>query len=265
MESSSVEIRPTIDRSWLEEAARVDPIAHAYATWDLARAPDRVRFISALDGGRTVGYLLVWLGDPAAVVVHWVGTGAATRALAGALPPRPFTGVIPPSARVWVEEARGPIVEREIRLLERPRGSGPIAPELPSGVRRLGRDDRATIASWAEQQHDPLVAEYPSLDPDADPAWAAFDHGRPVGVARAGVRLPSVWIVGGVYVEPAARGVGWGRKLMMAAIGAAEAAGARAALYVRADRAPALRLYGALGFRPIDRRLWIDAGTGRAP
>jgi GNAT superfamily N-acetyltransferase len=265
VESASVELRPTIDRHWLEEVARDDPVTHAYAVWDLARAPDRVRFVSAVSGGRTDGYLLFWLGHPSATIVHWVGVGEGARALVRALPARPFVAVIPPSVRDLVAGARGPTREQGIRVLRRERGVGPIPLERPDGIRRLVRSDRPAIAAWATRQNDPLVAEYIALDPDADPAWAAFEGDRPVGVVRASVRLPTAWILGGVYVEPDARRAGWGRKLVSAAIRAAEAAGAFAALYVRDDRAAAVRLYDGLGFRTIGHRLWVDAGAGLTP
>ena len=80
-------------------------------------------------------------------------------------------------------------------------------------------------------------------------------------MARAAARLPRVWVLGGVFVEPSLRGRGLGRDLVAAAVAEAERAGARAGLYVRDEPAPALRMYEALGFQEVGRRSWLDVGA----
>jgi GNAT superfamily N-acetyltransferase len=261
----AVELRPTIDRRWLDRAAGEDPVVHAYALWDLLQAPDRVRFVSVVDGGTTAGYLLLWLGHPAGTIVHWVGAERFAPMLAGALPPRPFVAVVPPAAREATERARGPGREVELRVMVRAPGASPISPEALGAVRRLARSDAAALSAWAARQTEAGAAEYVLLDPGAVPVWGGFENGRLVGVARAAVRLPRVWIVGGVFVEPSARGQGWGRRVVGAVASAAEADGALAALYVREDRAAAVRLYESLGFGRGATRWWIDLGTGIEP
>jgi ribosomal protein S18 acetylase RimI-like enzyme len=260
-----VEVRPTVDRRWLERVAAIDPVTHAFALWDLERNPGRIRFFSAVEGERTLGYLLVWLGHPAVPVVHWFGEGPGVHWLAGVLPPRPCVAIVPLSVADLVEEARGP--GRRIRLLALTRDPGPrsgSAVEVP-GVRPLVRRDVADLVAWARDQTDPVTAEYAALDPDVERMWGAFEAGRLVGVVRAEVRLPRVWVVGGVYVAPAARGRGWGRALVGAAVAAADEIGAATALYVREDRAAARRLYETAGFRPVGLRWWIDLGAGLSP
>ena len=73
MPAGGVEVRPTIDREWLERAESAEPLTHAYALWDLTRTPQLVRFASAIRGETTVGYLLLWLGAGDRPVVHWFG------------------------------------------------------------------------------------------------------------------------------------------------------------------------------------------------
>jgi ribosomal protein S18 acetylase RimI-like enzyme len=256
-----VELRPTIDRGWLEKAQGADPLAHAYALWDLDRLPDRVRFVSAVRDEATVGYLLVWLGRPARPVVHGFGPSDAAPLLASALPDPPFVAVVPEEMEPAIRATRGRAEARAVLLLLRDRG--PIAAARPPvGIRRLSRADRPALETWARRGADPSVAEYAVGDPDAELIWGAFEGPDLVGIAGASVRLPTIWVLAGVYVDPAARRRGIGRAIVREAIAAAEAAGVRVGLYVREDAAPARRLYESLGFRPAGRRLWLEfSGT----
>ncbi len=265
MAATVVEVRPTIDRAWLERAAARDPVTHAFALWDLEWNPGRIRFFSALEGDATVGYLLVWLGHPRAPVVHWFGTGPGSERLAEWLPTRPCVAIVPEKVVAEVEAARGPGRRYRELILTRERGTAWIAPDEKKRVRRLTRADVPLLEPWARRQDDPVVAEYPFIDPEVDIAWGAFEGDRLVGATRAEVRLPRVWVLGGVYVEPAARGRGWGRELLGAALRTAEMTGAKVALYVRVDREPARALYESVGFRPVGRRVWIDLGADLAP
>lgn len=263
-----MELRPTIDRAWLERAASQDPFVHAYGLWDLDHAPNRIRFVSAVDGDQTVGYLLIWLGHPLQTVVHWVGADPRARALAEALPSRPVVVIVPEVFQDLVVSARGPARPFTLLLLAKDPASTP-RPDPHSRstvpVRRLERADHSSLVEFARRSTDPVIAEYPTLDPGEDWIWGAFEQGRLVGVIRAAVRLPDVWLVGGVFVEPTARNRGVGRALVDAALESARGAHVRVGLYVREDRAPARRLYERMGFLPIGRRTWLDLGAGTAP
>ncbi|MGI0156549.1 MAG: GNAT family N-acetyltransferase, partial [Thermoplasmata archaeon] len=260
MPAATVTLRPTIDRPWLEAAARSDPVAHAYALWDLDRFPTQVQFVSAVRGEVTVGYLLVWLGRPATPIVHWFGPEAVAPALAEGLPPRPLIAVVPVEIAPLVERARGPTRTCAlISLVARP-GDGPSEPAGPSRARRLTRNDRVNLVALTSGESGLVPSEYPQLDPAHEAIWGVFEGERLRGVAQAVVRLPTVWVLGGVYVDPAARGRGFGGELVRAVVGAAEQVGAPVALYVREDRSDARAMYARAGFRPYGRRVWVDAG-----
>ncbi len=265
MGAAPVELRPTIDRGWLERAQGADPLVHAYALWDLDRLPDRVRFVSAVRGEATVGYLLVWLGRPERPVVRWFGSAEAAARLADALPDPPFVAIVPVGAEPAVLAARGPAEVRPVLLLLRERGM-PAAVRPRTEIRRLTRSDRPALEAWARRGADPAVAEYAAGDPDAERIWGAFEGPDLVGVAAASVGLPTIWVLAGVYVDPSARRRGIGRAIVREAIAAAEEAGARAGVYVREEAVPAQRLYESLGFRPVGRQLWLEfpgpPGTG---
>ena len=263
MPPPDLEIRPTIDRDWLEARVRDEPFLHAYALWDLERAPDQVRFVSAVRHGDTVGYLLLWLGRPDYVVVHWYGTGDFEAALADHLPPRPYVAVLPPDVLSRLEARLGSPPRYPLLLMERP-GGGPVPGT--EGVRRLTGRDRTALVEWSQRFTNSEVRDYPHMDPQTDAVWGAFsERGKLVGACRATVRLPRAWLLGGVFVEPEARSHGVGERMVAAAIREAEAARVRLGLFVREDHPVPVRLYARLGFRPVTRRLLVDAGGGVEP
>lgn len=263
MSAPAVELRPTIDRPWLEGAARADPLTHAYALWDLLYLPRSVRFVSAVEDGRTIAYLLVWLGRPHKPVVHWVGETARAAALARRLPRAPFVAVVPPGAEPAVTSLYPLAQPTPILLLWRERAApGPTDPE--GLVRRLGRADRKSLVAWSRRGDRTERPDYAALDPTEEPVWGAFESGRLVGVTRAAVRLPTVWVVAGVYVDREARGHGLSRRLVGALIEEAELGGAPTGLFVREDAAAARHVYAGLGFRPVGRRIWLEVPAGPA-
>lgn len=264
MPPPAVEVRPTIDRGWLERLASAEPVQHAYACWDLARHPGRVRFLSAVVGDRTTGYLLLWPGPRGVPIVHAYAPPEAAPALVAALPPRPLVAIVPPAMVDAVRRARGPSREVPERALHRPPGPLPPGP-LRASVRRLGRSDAPAVTAWARTHAAAETAEYLGLDLGEEFVWGAFDHGGLVGVARAEVRLPAEWIVAGVYVEETARGRGVGSTLVDAAIRGAAEAGAAVGLFVRDDRPVARRLYAGRGFVEVARRVWMDLGADVEP
>lgn len=257
-----------MDSHWLEEAARRDPIRHAYARWDLQQAPDQVEFRVCRDATGPVAYLLIWNGTPGQPVVHWVGDPNAT-ALLRALPPRPLIAVLPVSLVDAVRNARGPVTVHPILLMVHDRPAARARPTV-GGIRRLTERDAAALQRFIAEEPSWLVRGYASLRPSIgpprdEPAWAAFEGERIVGLARAQVRLPEVWVLGGIFVTEPRRNRGIGRALTAAATTTAEAQGARAALYVREDNVAARAVYEELGYRVLDRRAWVDAGAERAP
>ena len=257
----------SIDSRWLEDQARHDPVSHAYAIWDLEYAPDRVEFRVLHRAGVPVSYLLIWHGVNG-TVVHWWGDGPA-EPLLSALPERPLVAVVPEELGPRVVEARGPARTYPILLMTRPAGAGPPLPRNPR-VRKLTPRDAPVLREFAEGSDDWLGRAYaraalPENPPIPESIWGAFEGARLVGVASTHVKLASVWVLGGIYVDPAHRGQGIGRDLTSTAVAEADATGAWTGLYAREDNVPAVRAYERVGFRTSSRRVWVDAGGNRAP
>ena len=262
MTPAAVELRPTIDRAWLEAAARLDPLTHAFPLWDLTQAPQSVRFVSALDGGRTIAYLLIWLGRPDLPVVHWVGEVDRAAVLAEQLPVPPFAALVPLAAEGRIR-ARHPLARvSTILMLRRERG-GSGAPGVGGPVRRLTLSDTEALRAWCGDSRASERPDFAALNVGEEPVWGAFASGRLVGVCRAAVRLPGIWVVSGVYVDPEARGQALGRRLVGALIEEAERASAPTGLFVREDAGAARRVYASLGFVEAGRRTLIEIPGGR--
>jgi GNAT superfamily N-acetyltransferase len=250
------DLRPTIDRDWLERVAADEPMVHAFALWNLLRSPDSVRFVSVLQEGETRGYLAIWLGGAGRPIVHAFGPPELSPTLVRALPAPPFAAVLPFEAEPIARRRHPDVQSSSLSLMLR--GGGPRLD--PGRVRALRREDRPALLELLRAESDRELGAYGGLDPEADPAWGAFDGDRLVGVARAAVRLPSIWIVGGVFVAPPWRGRGLGHALVSAVIDAAEGSGAQAGLYVPEASRTARHLYEGLGFHEVGRRLWVEVG-----
>jgi GNAT superfamily N-acetyltransferase len=263
MPAGRVELRPTIDRVWLEREGARDPVTHAYALWDLERFPGWVRFVSAVRGDTPEGYLLIWQPPGRTPVVHWVGD--AVEELASALPMRPLVVIGPEEERPLVERARGPGPTFSVLAEAAPRGARPPPTPLDPGVRRLTREDGPALGGLAQEATEPAGRSYVGLEPEAELIFGGFEGGTLVGVARAVVRRPEVWLVSGVYVRPQRRNAGWGRAVTRAVMIEAAQANAPSALFVREDRTAARALYDRLGFHAVGRRRWFDLGAGLTP
>ncbi len=262
MPGGPARIEEGIDRGWLRAQAQRDPFTHAFSVWDLEHAPDRVRFVRLIEDGAPRAYLLVWLGNPRSPVVHWIGRGDGDDLLAGALPPRPFVAVVPAGAEAAVGRARGPIATYP--LLGMRREPGPV-PATARGCRRLRAADTDALRDLAREYIGPLTSSYATADPEREPIWGVFEGLRLVGVARAQVTLPGIWVIGGVFTAPDARNRGVAGATTAALVRTAAATGAAAGLWVRAENTPARRVYERLGFRVAAHRLWVDAGAAAAP
>ncbi len=235
------------------------------------------------------GALAAWAhvdsGDPADVVVELGvaprarGHGVAT-ALARTLLADP--AIRPGRARVWAHGERpgsaelagalGLVRDRELWMMRRPAGAGPLPPDrsvegVTVGPLRVGQDEPDVVAvnarafAWHPEQGAMTVDDVrrreqePWFDPegfllareDATGALLGFHWTKvhPEG-ARDGGRVGEVYVVG---VDPDAQGRGLGGTLTLAGLHHLAARGLdEVILYVEADNAPAVATYRRLGF-----------------
>lgn len=90
-----------------------------------------------------------------------------------------------------------------------------------------------------------------AVDSRLDRVFLALNGEEACGLVWCKVRVPGEAQLFQMWVDPATRGQGAGRRLLEAAIGWAQQVDARCVrLGVTVQDSPALRLYTALGFRP---------------
>ncbi|MEM3443194.1 MAG: GNAT family N-acetyltransferase [Candidatus Bathyarchaeia archaeon] len=97
------------------------------------------------------------------------------------------------------------------------------------------------------------------------PTYGVFIRDELVSYASSFLQLPEVWMIGGVYTHPNYRNKGYATLATSAVTEEALKNADSAALFVRSDNYPAIRVYEKIGYRKIGEKLWVDIGTGLKP
>jgi predicted GNAT family acetyltransferase len=97
------------------------------------------------------------------------------------------------------------------------------------------------------------------------PLYGVFEKGELVSYAGSFVKLPELWMIGGVYTAPERRNMGYALLATSAVTQEALKNADAAALFVRSDNYPALKVYEKIGYQKIGERIWVDVGTGMMP
>ncbi|GEL95545.1 hypothetical protein CCO02nite_22030 [Cellulomonas composti] len=158
----------------------------------------------------------------------------------------------------------------------------PLRPQAPSSasegeVRVAKTPDAAWFALWSGTKPSRTARRDTDTDADADAdadeamrrailagadaSYLSASTGadrRTIGVLRAA--FVDDWVaLSCLVVDPAVRGLGWGRELTRQALLVAHERGARRAfLQVESENAVASTLYASLGFRPADRYVYRE-------
>jgi len=135
-------------------------------------------------------------------------------------------------------------------------------------VRRLRSEKDASkltlLLSTQKNRPRGIVRKYTDLI-EKMPVYGAFTNDELVSYAGSFIQLPEVWMIGGVYTNPCHRSKGYATLTTSAVTEEALQNAETAALFVRSDNLPAIKVYEKIGYMKIDERLWVDVGTGLEP
>ena len=245
---------------------RKDVIRHVFAFYDIQYRPEHTTMYVALDNkGSIKAYILTYtaLRFPSVILE---GTAEAVEKLLRYAPETSMVIHAEPHLLETVKKAfpQAKVYVEKWMLVRKGEAKFFVSPF----VRRLKVEDAPKLLQLLLTRADRV--------PDSEERYAEWIRNMPVyGVfvnddelvsyATSFLQLPQVWMIGGVYTHPKHRGKGYATYAVSAITGHALSSAESAALFVRSDNYPALRVYEKIGYRNIGEKLWIDVDTGLKP
>ncbi|MGA3192991.1 MAG: GNAT family N-acetyltransferase [Candidatus Bathyarchaeia archaeon] len=247
------------------ECIKSDIIKHVFAFYDVQNDPEHTATYAAFQKNHMIGYILTYTATDVLSVILESEEDAAETLIAHA-PENHFImhttpNLLPvikrkfPNAKDYIENWM------LIRKTEASFYNSRLVKRL------LTEEDAALLANLLLQRTDRpkrMMKKYIEWITKL-PIYGVFKKDVLVSYAGSFIQLPQVWMIGGVYTDPKHRNKGYALLATSAvteeALGHSEAA----ALFVRSDNYPAIRVYEKIGYRKIGEKLWIDVGTGLRP
>ena len=243
----------------------LDIIRHVFAFYDLQHDPEHTIMYAVFKNGSLKGYILTYTALELPSVIVECATDAVD-SLLRFTPESPFimhtpTDILPEVIRFFPHAKRYAenwmlVEKKEARLF------------LSEDTRRLsGPDDASDLAALLTSRKDRLKSTVEKCLEliSKQPTYGVFEDDELRSCAGSFIQLPQVWMIGGVYTQPKHRNKGYATQATSAIIQEAFNESEAAALFVRSDNYPAIRVYEKLAYRKIDERVWIDVGAGRKP
>ena len=253
------------NRRRVVELLSSDVIRHAFAIYDLQYKPEYTTMYLALDEGKMEGYILIYTGLGFPSVVLECRKGLADKLLDYA--PRGRFILHAPIDSIPVVRDRFPEANYYLEewMVVRRGEERTFKSEL---VRRLStRDDADQLAHLVQLRRSVVVRDVERyMEQITDrPTYGVFLDGRLISYASVLIQLPQVWVIGGVYTHPDYRNRGYGTLVTSAVTEEALKNAGCAALFVRTDNYPAIRVYSKIGYKRFGEKVWVDVGLGMKP
>jgi len=247
------------------ECVKSDVIKHVFAFYDVQYDPEHTATYAAFQENRLMGYILIYTGADVPSVILESEEDAAETLIAQA-PENHFIMHATPSLL--------PLIKRNLSnakdytenwmLIRKPQASfynSRLVKRLVTG------EDAVMLAKLLLQRTDRprrIMKKYVEWVTTL-PVYGVFKDDVLVSYAGSFIQLPQVWMIGGVYTDPKHRNKGYALLATSAVTEEALRRAEAAALFVRSDNYPAIRVYERIGYRKIGEKLWIDMGTGLRP
>lgn len=247
------------------DSLKLDVVRHVFAFYDILYEPEHTTMYAAFENDSLRGYIVIYtaLEFPSAVL-------QCDRDVVGQLikyaPKNCFIMHAPPNLLSTVKR-RYPNGKCYIEnwMLVRKGEADFFGSEL---VRRLhGEQDASKLAILLSTRNDRTTAPVKKyIDQiNEQPTYGFFVDEELVSYAGSFIQLPQVWMISGVYTHPKHRNRGYATLVTSAVTEEGLKNAESAALFVRSDNYPAIRIYEKIGYKKIGEKLWIDVEIGIKP
>jgi RimJ/RimL family protein N-acetyltransferase len=252
------------NRQWVVDQLRLDVITHVFAFYDLQYDLENTTMRAAVEDNDVRGYILTYHALDFPSVALECNSEDAAKLLEYA--PEDKFIIHAPKHLLPVIESKFHKSRHYVEnwMLVKKRKAEFFKSEH---VRRLRLADGSKLASMLSSRKDrprPSEKKYADLIKKM-PMYGVFINRELVSYAGSFIQTREVWMIGGVYTLPDHRNKGYATLATSAITREALEKSEAAALFVRSDNYPAIRVYEKIGYEKIGEKLWVDVGTGRKP
>lgn len=244
---------------------RLDVIKHVFALYDIQNDPTHTRIHACFKNCGLRGYILTYTATDVPSVILECEKTIATKLIQFA-PENHFVMHTNPSFQSIIKK-RFPWARNYLEnwmVLEEDKAN---ALDLKNARRLSTKDDATALAKLVLNRKDrPRRNLKKYLEWVAKmPIYGVYVGNRLASYASSFIQLPQIWLIGGVYTDPKHRNRGYAQIATSAITGEALKNAKMAALFVRSNNIPAIRVYEKIGYHKIAEKLWVDVGTGLKP
>jgi RimJ/RimL family protein N-acetyltransferase len=253
------------NRQKVIDSIKSDIIKHVFAFYDIQYASEHTTAYAAFENSNLKGYILIYTAvEPSSVILE-CEPKPAEKLIAYA--PRNHFIMHAPTDLLSIIKEKIPSAKHYVEnwMLVRKGEADFFKSEL---VRKLhSKEDASRFAfllSSRKERPTGTVENYLNLISKM-PTYGVFVNNELVAYAGCFLQLPQVWMIGGVYTHPKHRNKGYSTLATSAVTEEAIKNAETAALFVRSNNYPAIRVYEKVGYKKIGEKLWVDVGTGFRP
>ncbi len=242
-----------------------DVIKHVFAFYDIQNDPAHTRIHASFENCGLRGYILTYTATDVPSVILECEKRIATK-LTQFAPENHFVMHTNPSFQSIIKK-RFPWAKNYLEnwmVLEKEKAHGS---DLKNAKRLSTKEDAAALAKLVLKRKDrPRRSLKKYLEWIAKmPIYGVYVGNELASYAGSFIQLPQVWLIGGVYTDPRHRNRGYAQIATSAVTREALKNARMAALFVRSNNSPAIRVYEKIGYHKIAEKLWVDVGTGLKP
>ena len=216
----------------------LDIIRHVFAFYDLQHEPEHTTTYAVFDNNSLKGYLLNYTGSDVPSTILESDNIAAEKLIAYA-PEDHFVIHAPPDLL--------PVIKERF----------PTAKHYAENWMLARKSETTFFKSDLVRQYVEWLKRMK--------IYGVFFEGGLVSYSGSFLQMPEIWMIGGVYTHPDQRSKGYSTLATSAITEEALRNAEAAALFVRSDNYPAIRVYEKIGYKKIGEKIWVDIGTDIRP